>query len=297
MHTRYLIPILLLVTVSSPAQAQQVDCTVQVNFEAVAGSHRELLVDFQTHVSEYLNNYSWGPDNLDERVKCTMSIFIRGATGENSYSAQAFVGSQRPIFGSERSTAVLRLFDESWEFVYVKTQPLQHDPYTFNDLTSFLDFYMYLVIGFDYDTYEAMSGTRYFQKAADIASRGSSSGRRGWQQTKTSYSRLQLTEELLNPKFVPVRQASYSYHFNGLDSLSANQRRGQENILAALQSIANVRRTVDPRNILIRSFFETKYMEIAEVFLTYPDRSVYARITTIDPSHQTTYEEYRNKRR
>jgi hypothetical protein len=290
---------LLVILLSSPlffrplTYAQEVDCTIRVNYEAVAATGKELLVDFGEDVRQYVNNYKWGPENLDQKIKCTMDIFIQSITGDDRYAAQVFIGSKRPIFGTEKSSAVVRLLDDNWEFTYIRGRSINHNPYTFNDLASFLDFYVYLVIGFDYDTYEILGGTPFFQKASEIASLGRSSGQKGWQLTAGSYSRLQLMDEILNPKFAAVRKASYTYHYAGLDSLAVDPQRGTANILAALEAIGKTRKEVDPRTILIKVFFEAKNLEIADVFAHYPDRSVYLKLGEIDPSHIQTYEEYR----
>lgn len=289
--------LLLAFLVASPLFAQEIDCTVQVNYEAVPTTNKDLLRDFASDMRDYLNNYKWGQDNIGEKVKCTMNVFIQSVTGENKYMAQIFVGSQRKIFGTEKSTAVLRLFDESWEFTYLKSRPISHNMYSFNDLSSVLDFYVYVIIGYDYDTYEPLSGTPFFQKAADIANLGRSSGDKGWPQSTNSYSRCQFIDEILNPKFEPIRRASYVYNFTGIDSLAVNPTQAYANILRAIQAIGMAKRNVDPRNFVIRTFFDTKYLEIADVFQGYPDPSVYILIGNVDPSHQKTYEEYRAKRK
>ncbi len=274
---------------------QEVDCTIRVNYEGVAATGKELLVDFGGDVRQYVNNYRWGPENLDQKIKCTMDIFIQSISGDDRYTAQVFIGSKRPIYGTEKSSAVVRLLDDSWEFTYIRGRPINHNPYTFNDLASFLDFYVYLVLGFDYDTYESLGGTPFFQKASETASLGRSSGQKGWQLTGGSFSRMQLIDEILNPKFEAVRKASYTYHFAGLDSLAINPRRGPANVMDALEAIGRTRKQVDPRTILIKVFFEAKHLEIADIFSNYPDRSVYQKLALIDPAHIQTYEEYRTR--
>jgi len=278
------------------ATAQEVDCTIQVNYESVATTNKELLRDFAADVSAYVNNYNWGTHTLDEKVKCTMNIFVQSVIGDNRYSAQMFVGSQRSTYGTERNSAVVRLFDESWDFTYVQHRPINHNPSTFHDLASVLDFYVYVILGFDFDTYEDRAGTPFFQKAADIANLGRSSGQKGWQLTTGSYSRTQLIEELLSPKFTTVRSAMYTYHFAGLDSLAVSPARGFANILQALNIVGKTKKQVDPRNLVIKAFFDTKYLELADVFMGYNDTSVYIKLAAIDPSHRNTYEEYRAKK-
>lgn len=288
--------ILTLVFLVLPSSAQQLDCTVQVNYEAVGTSQKDYLRDFADDVRNYLNNYQWGSDQIQEKVRCTIDIFIQGIAGENKYMAQVFVGSQRPIYGTNKNTATVRIFDEAWEFTYIKNRPITHAPYSFNDLTSFLDFYAYLILGYDYDTYERMSGTTWFQKAADVASLGRSSSQKGWQLVTTGYGRTQLVTDLLNPTVAPIRAASYRYHFAGLDSMATDTERGLNNIVGAMEEIGAARKSIDSRNLVLKTFFDTKYMEIAELLLGYPDPAVYVMLSRIDPSHQKTYEEYLQKR-
>ena len=287
---------LALVIGSSSAPAQEVDCTVNVNYEAIPTSNKDLLRDFASDVKNYLAAYNWGPGNASDKVKVTVDIFIQNVTGENRYGAQVFIGSQRPIYGSEQSTAVVRLFDELWEFTYIRNRPLNHNLYAFNDLTSFLDFYMILVLGYDYDTYERLSGTPLFQKAADIANMGRSSGQKGWQQTTSNFSRVQLIDELLNPTFEQVRAASYTYHFCGLDSLAIDKANAYSNMIQAVKAIGAAKQKVDSRNLVIKLWFDSKAKELGEVFLDYPDPRVYLLFNNIDPSHIKTYEEARQKK-
>ena len=291
--------LLVLLVVLAPATvlAQMVDCTIQVNYEAVSTSSKELLANFESDVRNYVNNYQWGEGDPEEKISCTLNIFFKSVIGDNQYAAQVFVGSQRPIYGSDQSTAVLRLLDETWEFTYIKDRPLDHNIYSFNPLTSFLDYYMLLILGYDYDTYERLGGTPYLREASDIASRGRSAGMRGWVESPGTYTRTQLINELLSASFEPVRVAFWDYHFNGLDSLAFDRLRAQGTILRALESIGEVRQKVNPQNLTLRIFFETKYLEIASIFESYPDRSVYIKLSRIDPQHTTTYEERRNARR
>ncbi len=280
----------------APASSQQLDCTINVNYEAVGAANKDLLRDFANDVRNYMNNYQWGTEQLDEKVKCTIDIFIQNSTGENKYMSQAFVGSQRSIYGAKKSTAVVRIFDEAWEFTYLKDRPLNHNPGTFTDLASFLDFYAYLILGYDYDTYERLGGTPWFQKASDIASLASTGGLKGWQLVTTGYSRTQMITDMLNPTVNPIRASIYRYHFNGLDSLTADRQKGWAQMRGALEQIGTTKKGIDARNLVLKSFFDTKYLEVAEVFQDYPDPEFYLMMSKIDPSHQKTYEEYRLKK-
>lgn len=279
----------------SPLHAQMVDCTVSVNYDAVQNTNKDLLRDFASDIKEYVNNFQWGAENVPDKVKCTLDIFIQGVTGDNKYLAQVFVGSQRPVFKSKNSTAVIRLKDDAWEFTYVKSRPISHNLYSFNDLASLLDFYMSVVVGLDSDTYDRDGGNASFQRASDICSMGNSSGQKGWQVATTGYSRKQFIDEILMPKLEPVRLASYLYHFDGLDSLSIDPDRAKKNILLALDQILKVRNDYGTRSLLMKAFFDAKYQELAQLFATDTDRTIYRRLALVDPNHQATYDEYSKK--
>ncbi len=279
-----------------PLYAQGIDCTVNVNTQSVSSTNRDLLRDLGGDIRDYINSYQWGADNVPDKIPCTIDIFVQSATGDNSYMAQVFICSQRPIYKSNKGTAVLRLKDDSWEFTYIKGRALTHNPMTFNDLTSFLDFYMYLVVAFDGDTYDPMGGTAFFQRASDISRIGRTSSQKGWQPSTSGYSRSQFVDDLLLPNCQPLRQASYLYYFTGLDSLAINRSRAQENIVRALDIIFKVRNNVDPRNLAVRAFFDAKYQELADIFADYPDKTIYRKLSIIDPNHQKTYDDYLNRK-
>jgi Domain of unknown function (DUF4835) len=292
----HVIPVLLSLSylIFVPASpAQQLVCGVSVNYESVSTTHKDLLADFGSDIQYYLNNYPWGPDS-DIKVNCNLSIFIQSVIGENRYSAQAVIVSQRERLGSQKNTPMVRLKDDQWEFTYVQNRPLNHSQSDFNDLTSFLDFYAFLILGYDYDSYEPLGGTQWFQEAADVASLGRSSGQRGWQGSTGSYSRTQLIDDILKPSLTPVREAGYVYHFAGLDSLALNPKVAYERILGALERIGEARKSSDPRNLAMLVFFDAKHLEIAELFENYPDPAIYKKLGQIDPMHISTYEGFKH---
>jgi hypothetical protein len=289
-----LLAVLLLAGVV-PLRGQGIQCTVNVNYQSVASTNKDQLVNLASDIQDYINNYQWGADNIPDKITCTMDVFVQGATGENSYLAQVFIGSQRPIYKSNRGTAVMRLKDDSWEFTYIKGRPINHNPLVFNDFASFLDFYMNLVVAFDADTYDLMGGSQYFQRASDISRLGRTSSQKGWQPSTSGYNRSQFIDDIQLPNCQPLRQASYIYHFAGLDSLAIDPVRARANVVRAIDIIGAVRNRVEPRNLAVRAFFDVKYQEIADIFANETDRTIYLKLSTIDPNHQKTYDQYLNR--
>ena len=159
----------------SIAAAQEINATVTLNYDALSGTDRENVTDLGSAIQNYINTYQWTGQNFrGPKIQVTMNIYLM--SGSNGvYAAQAFVGSQRPIYKSSNVSPMMRVMDNAWQFAYTKGQPLLHDQFHFNSLTGFVDYYMYMVLGFDYDSYDPMGGTKYFQDASNIVAQGQNS--------------------------------------------------------------------------------------------------------------------------
>lgn len=160
------------------AAAQELSCTVSIELRALEGTGVEFLRQLKPQIEEYLNQHRWTEDlfELQERIECALQIVFVQRDGDQ-YTAQLAVTSRRPIYGSDQQTVVLQLVEPRWSFRYVQGQPLVHNLEQFDELTSTLDFYAYLILGYDYDTFSPQGGTRFLEIArriVDLAQRGRS---------------------------------------------------------------------------------------------------------------------------
>ena len=292
--------IVSLILISTNSYAQELQCNVTVNYESLPVNNRELLVGFDQVIQDYMNltrftGESWaGP-----RIPCSISIFFVSAASDVNYTAQAVVDSQRPIYNTINYTQMLTVNDNNWSFIYEKGQSLYANQSTFDPLTSFLDYYANVIIGYDMDSYEELGGTKYFSKAFDIVNRGNSSAfAGGWQTTSLStYSRWNLVSDLLNDKFRPFREAFYNYHYNGLDIFLENKEVARKQIANFVKTLDQMKSKVDLNTVLIKTFFDAKYGELAD-YLKYTDNpDLFTALKRIDPSHISRYDEALNKMR
>jgi hypothetical protein len=284
---------------------QELNCKVTINIESIQSAQRDYLRNFTTDIERYLNNTRFTSEDLDgERISCNMDIFFKSGTSDNHYQVQVVIASQRPVYivypdgdeKSDRTTPLLRILDNNWEFNYMPNQRMTHDDMIFDPLTGFLDFYAYLIIGYDLETYIPLSGNACFQKALNIVRLAANSASSSdWKQTSASYSKFGITDELTNLKYDSFRNAWNNYHFDGIDLLTTEQKKAQDNILNALESINDVRNRQNRTSVIIKQFFDTKYKEIAEAFQTYPDRSIYDRLSNYDEEHRSTYQDAKAK--
>lgn len=295
-----MIRILIVGIVFTSIVSAQIDCDVTVNFDNVS-QVRERLVTFEQDIENYVNSTKWSTEEMGgEKIKCTINIFFVAVTGENSYQAQAFIGSSRPVYignnPSDRNSPIVRIFDDKWEFTYLKGQPLYRNDSQFDPLTDFIDFYMFLILGFDFDSYDNQGGTAYFQKAYSTLTQAPQTSK-GWDRgSATNYSKFTLIEEINNPKYQPFREGFYLYHYKGLDLLATKPDVALKNMSGLIQKIGELKKTSNPRALLFKTFFETKYEELSDVFKKYPDTSMLQLLISVDPAHINAYDQALNSR-
>lgn len=272
----------------------QIECDVTINIQSIPVA-ADRLQSFEQDIENYINSNKWSTDDLGgEKIKCSMTIFFVGTSGDNSYQAQAFIGSIRPVYigdkKSDRKSPMVRIFDDKWEFSYTRGQPLYRNEMQFDALTDFIDFYMYLILGFDFDSYSKLGGTQYFLKAQALVNQAPS-GNKGWERgTVTTYNKYLLAEDINDPKHQPFREGWYLYHYKGLDLLATKPDAAYKNMVKFIENIAVIKKT-SPRGLLFRTFFETKYEELADVFKGYNDRSIYQLLIGVDQAHSNAYEQ------
>jgi hypothetical protein len=269
----------------------QIEAQVTTNLDQITGSSRDPLVNFAADVQRYINTNKWTSEDIgNDKIQVSITISVTTTATANVYDAQFFLGSTRPVYKSEKNSAMLRLFDDSWEFTYVKNQPLLHDETRFDALTSFLNFYMYLVLGYDFDSYSPpLSGTPYFQRAITICGQAQGSPK-GWERTNPpTYSKYSFIEELLNSKYEPIREGMFMYNYRGIDYLEVKPDAAYKNIISFVQNVADFKRSVNPSSLIVKAFFDAKYQELAEIFRNYQDKSILQLLSSVDPSHESTY--------
>jgi hypothetical protein len=187
--------------------------------------------------------------------------------------------------------------DNNWRFSYPRNKSLIRDDLLFDELTSFLDFYAFVLLGLDYDTFSELGGTRHYTQAFNIFELGQNTGAFGWGRSIGSQrNRYGLINGLTGNAFSDFRRALYRYHRLGLDRFTDNQQGAREEVIQALGLIRDNKRTTT-NNYLYDLFFGTKYTEITAVLME-AESAVRSRAYTIlqdvDPAHTSEYRKLQN---
>jgi len=283
--------VLILLFLSFTTFAQELNCRVEVNYQNLPVNNRELLTDFAGVIENYMNSTRFTNEDWAQKIDCSMSIFFTGASSDVDYSAQIVVISQRPIYNSTANSPILTVNDGQWQFKYQKGQALYANQTSFDPLTSFLDYYAFIIIGMDMDTFERVGGTVYFKRAQDIVNLGSNSASSlGWQSSSSVYSRWGLANEILSATYSFFRNAIFEYHY-GIDIYGQNKQLGQQKIAHLVDILWIMYEKLGSLNsVYIRTFFDSKSGEIIDHLKDYPDPELFSKLKKIDPPHSSKYD-------
>ncbi len=288
--------ILLLSGFPQSARAQEFNCQVTVNYQQLSGSEYSFLKELEEKVELYLNEQSFTKDRYQdyERINCQMTIIFEEALTLTSFSARMVLSTSRPIYGVPQVTTILQINDSSWQFNFSQGTPLIFDIERFDHLTSVIDFYAYIMLGYDYDTFEEYGGTPHFERARRVAELAESQGAIGWQDLGANRGRSDLVDQVLDPRFRSLRKAYYDFHFSGLDIFVDETESAQENVLEALKNLDELYDSVS-RQYVLDIFFTTKADEIAAIFEeSQLSSEAFNLLSRIDPANLSKYEKLVN---
>ena len=276
---------------TSTLSAQELNCTVSVNFESLPVANRERLRDFASVVEGYINTTRYTNDDYATKIDCSMSIFFLSAAGDFDYSAQIVVTSTRPVYRSDRNSPMLAINDPQWQFQYQPGQSLYANQTTFDPLTSFLDFYALIIIGMDNDTFESFGGNPSFQQAQFIANLAATSkGNAGWPPSSSVYNRQGLVNDVFRDQYAAFRSSIFDYHY-GVDIYGQNKALGQQKIVELINILWTMyQKSGSITSVYVRTFFDAKYGEITDLLKFYPDAEIFSKLKKIDPPHTAKYD-------
>ncbi|MEO5777967.1 MAG: DUF4835 family protein [Flavobacterium sp.] len=247
-------------------QAQQLNCTIQINSDKVTNANQQIFKNLKTSISDFVNKTDWTGEDYksNEKVECSMVIIVNSYES-NQFSATIQVQSTRPVFNSTYASPVFNFNDKDFSFRYIEFENLQFNPSNFDsNLVSVLAYYSYMILGFDADTYTLMGGNKNYEIAQQIQTVAQQSGYKGWSQSDGNQNRYFLTTDILGGTYDAYREALYQYHREGLDIMSTDVKTGKEKIIGAIDKLTEIYK-VRPNAFLTRVFFDAKVDELVSI--------------------------------
>jgi hypothetical protein len=284
---------------SGIGKAQELNATVTVVTKPgiqVTTVDREVIDVLQRVIEEFINNTKWTNElfEINERVKSSFQLTINEIPSTGYYRASLLINANRPVFNASISSTMINFKDDFVEFPFSRDQIMQYSDNQFRDnLTSTFAFWVYMILGYDFDSFSLEGGTKYFVKAQQIATLAQAAGS-GWNQSDPSKrNRFYVIDNHLNPLFQPLRAAYYNYHRKGIDMLYSDIVTARKNIIDALKTLEDLQ-NARFGNVNLQIFTLAKREEFVNIFSKAEageKAEVVAILKKIDPSNGEKYDE------
>ncbi len=296
--------IIVLMVAVAGGQAQELLARVTINASQISSQvDKKVFQTLQTALTTFLNNRKWTPDTYQpgEKISCNFLLMISQAAEDGVFTGSLTVQAARPVYNSSYITPLINFRDEAVTFKYVEFQPIEFnenrvagsDPLASN-LTAVIAYYVYVILGLDYDSFSLRGGDVYFQKAQNIVN-NAPDGRSitGWRSFDGQRNRYWLMENFTNTKYGPIHEVLYNYYRKGLDHMYENEPEAREAVFNCITRL-NTLNNEQFNSMIIPFFLQGKSTEIVKIFRKAPPeqkQQVVEMMSKMDISNSNTYKQ------
>ena len=261
--------ILLVMLVLCPLfmRAQELNCSVEVNTDKIAGTDKDVFTTLQSAITEYMNNTQWGNAQFlaNERIECKLFLTVNSYEG-TTMKCDLQVQSLRPVYNSSYTTTLINFKDTNVEFDYQENEPLVYSENTMeSNLTAILNFYAFLILAVDFDSFSPNGGDLYFEKANNVVTMAQSSGESGWKAFEDNKNRSAVLSAFTDKATSSIRTLMYNYHRKGLDEMVLSPDKGKAVITESLGILKSIY-DVAPMSVVLSMFKDAKLDELVNVY-------------------------------
>lgn len=263
--------IIFLLSFFSLCQAQELLCTVEVNTSAIEGTNKSVFETLQQSISDYFNETKWTNTvfSPNERIECRFFLTVKSYDNDR-IKGEVQVQLSRPVYNSTYTTTLFNFKDTKIEFDYREGEPIIFNENTWtNNLTGLLDYYAYLFLALDFDSFSPRGGQPYFDRAATIVQQAQSSGEIGWRAFEDNKNRSAVLTSYTDGNTSVVRDMLYQYHRKGLDEMATSPDKGRSAITESLQGLKDIYDQA-PMSVALSIFRDAKLDELVNVYSKAP---------------------------
>jgi translation elongation factor P/translation initiation factor 5A len=288
--------LLLSVTLlSGQLYAQEFKATISVSAAQIEGSDKTVYQGMQKALYEFINERVWSnyAFRVEEKIDVTFMLTLSERVSSSEYRGRLNIIYRRPVYRTSYETPMFNYVDKDIQFSYDEGQTLVFSDNSFDsNLTSIFAYYLYLIIGLDFDTFQLYGGTQFYQKAQAVVNSAQSAVEPGWKAFEGMKNRYWLVENLLNSSYSSVRQFLYKYHRRGLDMMSDNLELGRTSITESLEDLRKAYRA-EPNLFVLQLLLEAKRDELKNIYMEANEidkAKAVAILSEVDPSNSSSYQ-------
>ncbi|MBR3453615.1 MAG: DUF4835 family protein [Muribaculaceae bacterium] len=280
-------------TVVADDEATELNCEVEVNSDKITSGSKDIFNELKQSVTDYMNMTKWtnATFGTNEKINCKLMFTLSSwdqATGVMQGDLQ--IQSQRPVFNSSYTTAIINFRDTKISFSFETGQQLVFSELEMEDnLTAILNFWAYMIIAMDFDSFELHGGDPYYERAAQVVRLAQTSSESGWKAFEDNTNRNAVLSAFTDNQTAPIRQMLYDYHRMGLDQMVVTVDKGRSTITHTLENLAKIYE-VAPMSVCLTMFKDAKLDELINIYSkanTTEKESVYEMLYQVYPSETT----------
>lgn len=251
--------------------AQELNCTVEVNAQQIEGVSKSVFETLKESLTEYLNETKFSNATFSpiERLECRFSLTV-GEYKDDRIKGDLQVQLSRPVYNSTYTTTLFNFRDTRIEFDYREGDPLTFNESTVDsNLRAIIDFYAYLLLAIDFDSFSPQGGQPFYDKATSVLQQAQSLGEIGWRAFEDPKNRSGVLTSFTDQNMAPIRQMLYDYHRKGLDEMVTSPDKGRGVITKSLSAVANAY-DVAPMSVSLSLFRDAKLDELVNLYSKAP---------------------------
>ncbi|MDE6300935.1 MAG: DUF4835 family protein [Muribaculaceae bacterium] len=298
---KYFLLILFVVTAAfTRVSAQELNCTVEFNTDQLSGTNKSVFETLQSAVSDYMNTTTFTPAQFaaNEKIECRMFFTVKEYSDDGIIKGDLQVQSTRPVYNSSYTTTLLNFKDSKIDFEYREGDPLV---FTVNSmesqLTAILNFYAYLILAIDFDSFAPKGGEPFWERLQQIVQMAQSSGETGWKAFEDTKNRSALLSAFTEGRTGDgLRTMLYDYHRRGLDQMSLSVDKGRAVVTESLDAVKAVY-DIQPMSVALSMFKDAKLDELVNVYSKAPSderTKVYNLLQPLYPTEEQRLTKLKN---
>jgi len=277
---------------AATARGQELNCTVEFNTDQISGTNKSLFETLREAVNDYMNTTTFTPAQFsaNEKIECRLFFTIKEQSDDGIIKGDLQVQSSRPVYNSSYTTTLLNFKDSKIDFTYQEGEPLTFTVNSMeNQLTAILNFYAYLIIAMDFDSFSLNGGEPYWERLKLIVQMAQSSGEVGWKAFEDNKNRSAVLSAYTEGQGgESLRKMLYNYHRIGLDQMALSVDKGRATVTESLDAINTVY-SLQPMSVALSMFKDSKLDELVNIYSKAPaeERSkVYELLQPIYPTDE-----------
>ena len=255
------------VAMATAVYGQELNCTVDVNYDQIESGSEEVFSALKEAINEYMNTNKWtnAQFSANERITCRLYFTITSYDSDEM-SGNLQVQSSRPVYNSSYTTTVINFKDDNITFTYaLNDQLILSDVAMQSQLTAILNFYAYLILAMDFDTFSPQGGTTYYEKAANVVRMAQSAGESGWKAFEDTKNRAAVLSAHYDAATSGIRTVLYNYHRQGLDQMAVSVDKGRAVVTSMIEELNKVYKAA-PMSVCLSMFKDAKLDELVNIY-------------------------------